>query len=194
MTEQKFLEIGRLFDTQEKWDAFLDLCYIKNTLRKHWFYHTIDAVDRLVLNHPRHNGWKLFRGDFWVRLSPVETGQESLSINIDFWHRSSSLWINANHYDSKNVNNLIEQNSSTLLPVLPGFVTNNNPWEPMVKTIPADIINYEADEKTFDSFMFTWNNKEAIVAQRIFEEYLEPVMKPEILEVFKTISNESKNK
>ena len=192
MTEQQYLEIGRLFDTQEKWDAFLELCYKKDHLRDYWFHNTIDAVEGMVLNHPGHNGWKLIRGNFWIRLSPVETGQESLSINIDFWNnRRACLWINANLHDSEIVTAFLEKNSSSLLPVLTGFVTNNHPWEPMVKTIPADIINYENDIKTFDSFMYTWNNRKETVAKRIFEEFFEPVMKPNILDIFKSISIQS---
>ena len=135
MTEKQFLEIGRLFDTQEKWDAFLELCYKKDPLRRHWFHETIDSLEGLFLRHPGHDGWNLIRGDFWIRLSPSATGQDSLSINIDFWNRKSCVWINANLHDSGTVARLLEENSSSLLPVLPGFVSSSHPWEPMVKTI-----------------------------------------------------------
>lgn len=188
MTEQQYLEIGRLFDTPEKWDAFLELCYKKDPLRHYWFHNTIDNVESMVLNHPGHNGWKMIRGDFWIRLSPAETGQESLSITIDFWNRRACVWINATLHDSGAVVALLEEHSSSLLPALPGFVTNNHPWEPMAKTIPADIINYENDPKTFDSFMYTWNDRKDSVAKRIFEEFLEPVLQPCILEILKSIS------
>jgi hypothetical protein len=188
MTEQQFLEIGRLFDSQEKWDAFVELCYKKDPLRHYWFNNTIDAVEQLVLNHPGHNGWKLIRGDFWIRLSPVETGQESLSIHIDFWGRWAGVWINANLHNPETVVSLLEEYSSGLLPALPGFVTNNEPWVPMTKTIPADIINYEKDPKTFDSFMYTWNSRKDAVAKRIFDEFFESVLNPAILVIFKSIS------
>ena len=191
MTEKQFLEIGRLFDTQEKWDAFLELCYKKDPLRRHWFHETIDSLEGLFLRHPGHDGWNLIRGDFWIRLSPSATGQDSLSINIDFWNRKSCVWINANLHDSGTVARLLEENSSSLLPVLPGFVSSSHPWEPMFKTIPSDIINYENDPKTFDSYMFTWKNRKEDVAKRIFDEYFAPVLTPGILGVFVGISNQS---
>ena len=191
MTEKQFLELGRLFDTQEKWDAFLELCYKKDPLRQHWFHETIDSLMGLFMRHSGYDGWNLIRGDFWIRLSPCETGKESLSINIDFWNRKSCVWINANLHNSGVVVKMLEEKSSILLPALPGFVFNNHPWEPMVKTIPSDIINYENDLKTFDSFMYTWHNRKEVVAERIFDEYFSPVLKPEILGEFVGISKQS---
>lgn len=191
MTEQHYSELRELFNTQEKWDAFLELWYVKDSLRNHWFDQTAEKVRQLVVNHPNGKPWLVSSGYFWIRLSPSEEGVDSLSINIDFSARKSSLWVNANLFDSASVSSDIQANVSTLLPCLPGYVSNNHPWCPMLKDIPSDIINFEPDWKTFDSYMYKWAADGDSMAVRIFSEFFEPLLKANMASLFAEISKKA---
>ena len=192
MTELQFSELGKLFDTQEKWDAFLELWYVKDNLRNHWYDETVLRVRELCEAHADGDAWVVNSGYYWIRLSPRETGLESLSIHIDFSDRNASLWINANLFDAKNISTEVLANGAMLLPCLPGFVYNNHPWCPMLKAIPSDIINYEADWKTFDSFMYKWAHSGGAIAEKIFSEFFEPVLNANVAELFSRISSKAK--
>ena len=191
MTELEFSEIGKLFNSQEKWDAFLELWYVKDNLRNHWYDETVLQVRKLCEAHADGGAWVVSSGYYWIRLSPRETGQESLSINVDFSQRNASLWINANLFDAKITSSEVLVNGAILLPCLPGFVSYNHPWCPMLKAIPTDIINYEADWKTFDSFMYKWAHSDGAIAKRTYSEFFEPVLNAKVADLFSRISSKA---
>ena len=182
MNEKLLQQAMTLFDSQEKWDAFLELCSSKNTICEKWKWVMINRLKHLFGSTVDTNKW-LF--DEWVRICPKKIGWGKIEMRININETRGYLWINNNEYDSVKVRQMIQNNPVAML-LLKGFEYRNESdiWS---KPFATDICSH-----SFDSSSYIWGHDTERVAKVLFETYIKPFMTDEIADFFVKVCEESK--
>ena len=182
MNEKLLQQAMEMFDSQEKWDAFLELCYKKDEIRNRWLNELKNRLKQMFGSIVDTDKWQF---NEWVRIYPKELGLDHMEVRIPINERKGYLWINQNIYDSVKVRQMI-QDHHIVMPLLKGFEYNND-WDIWNKPFDNDICT-----STFDSSSYIWGHDTERVAKVLFETYIKPFMTDEIAAFFVKVCEESK--
>lgn len=185
MNEKLLQQAMALFDTQEKWDAFLELCDSKNMICDKWRNACMERIRQLFYSHDT-NRWR-FENDKWVlRIFPSQLSNDHhMDIRINLWDMRGYLCIHIDKYDSAAAREMI-QNNPKIMPLLDGFGYYNE-WDIYSKPFAGDIC-----ESSRDSSYYLWGHETERVAEAIFETYMHPFMTDEIADFFVQVCNKTK--
>lgn len=185
MNEKLLQQAMAMFDSQEKWDAFLELWNLRSPICEKWKWGLINRLRHLFGSTIDTNKWQFNQFNDGVRIYPKELGLDHMEVRIKINERMGSLWINPNIYDSVKVRQMI-QNHHIVMPLLKGFEYNND-WDIWSKPFDNDIC-----ASTLDSSCYIWGHDTERVAKVLFETYIKPFMTDEIADFFVKVSEESK--
>ena len=182
MNENLLQQTMELFDSQEKWDAFLEMCYSKDTIRNKWRDALINRLRHLFGSTVDTDKWQF---NEWVRIYPKELGLDQMEVRINLGDRRGYLFINQNIYDSVKVRQMIQEHH-IVMSLLNGFEYHND-WDIWNKSFDNDICT-----STFDSSCYLWGHDTERVAKVLFETYMQPFMTDEIADFFVKVCEASK--
>ena len=182
MHEKLMQQAMEMFDSQEKWDAFLELCSLKTTIRDKWKWGLINKLRSLFGSTVGTNKWLFSDGGC---ICPKKIGWNKIAMCINFDDTRGYLWINNNEYDSVKVRQMIQDNP-VAMSLLKGFEyrSESDIWS---KPFDKDICTY-----TFESSCYLWGHDTERVAKVLFETYIQPFMTDEIADFFVKVCEESK--
>ena len=186
MNDKLLQQAIALFDTQEKWDAFLELCSIKDTIRDKWLNALMEKIRQLFDSIADTGKWQYMNDKGMPRIFPSQLSNDHhMDIRINLWDMRGYLCIKKEMYNSEAARKMV-QNNPKIMPLLNGFEYYNE-WDIYNKPFATDIC-----ESSRDSSCYLWGHDTERVANAIFETYLHPFMTDEIADFFVQVCNETK--
>lgn len=184
MNEKLLQQAMALFDTQDKWDAFLELCSSKDAICEKWRDPLMEKLKQRCYSSPNMGKWQI-RNDKWtLRVFPQQLDNQ-MDLRVNLWDMRGYLYINKDIYDSDKARKMI-QNNPNIISLLDGFEYYYE----------SDIYNKhfanDICESSRDSSHYIWGHDTERVAAVIFETYLHPFMTDEIANFFVRVCNETK--
>lgn len=185
MNEKLLQQAMALFDTQDKWEAFLELCSSKDAICEKWRGALMEKLKQRFYSSPNMDKWQI-RNDKWLlRVFPRQFPEYQMELRVYFWNMRGYLCINKDIYDSDKARKMI-QNNPNIISLLDGFEYYDE----------SDIYNKhfanDICESSLDSSHYIWGHDTERVADVIFETYLHPFMTDEIADFFVHVCNETK--
>lgn len=174
MNEKLLQQAMAMFDSQEKWDAFLELCYSKDTIRNKWREALKNRLKHLFGSTVDTDKWQF---DKWVRICPKELNWDHMEIRINLEEKRGFLFINQNWYNPNEAIKMI-QNNPIIMPLLKDFEYHND-WDIWNKPFDRDICT-----TSWESSCYMWAHDTERVANVIFETYMRPFMTDKIADLF----------
>ena len=185
MNEKLLQQAMALFDSLDKWNAFLELCYTKETICDKWRDALMEKIKQRFYSSPNMDKWQI-RNDKWaLRVFPQQLLENQMDIRVNLWDMRGYLFINKDIYNSDKVHKMI-QNNPNIMSLLDGFEYHNE-WDIYNKHFANDIC-----ESSRDSSHYIWGHDTKRVADVIFETYLHPFMTDVIMDLFVHVCNETK--
>lgn len=185
MNEKLLQQAIALFDTQEKWDAFLELCNNKDRIRDIWKDALINRIKQRFYADLNTDKWQIWNDKWNLHIYPGQLPKDLMEIRINLWDMRGYVWINKDIYKSNKARKMIQSNPN-IMSWLDGFEYYNE-WDIYNKPFANDI-----REHTLDSSYYKWGNDTEHVAEAIFETYLHPFMTDGIADFFAQICSETK--
>lgn len=185
MNEKLLQQAMALFDTQDKWDAFLELCYTRDTICEKWRSALMEKLKQRFYSSPNMDKWQI-RNDKWtLQVFPRQLLENQMDLRVNLWDMRGYLYINKDIYNSYKVREMI-QNNPDIISLLDGFEYYNE-WDIYNKPFANNIC-----EPSRDSSHYIWGHDTERVADVISETYLYPFMTDEIADFFVRVCNEAK--
>lgn len=189
MHEKLLQQAMEMFDSQEKWDAFLELCNnVKGNIINRWLNALKDEIKRLYgLSLTTTNKWEIIDDKWsWIRIY-TRPLSDDMDFRINLENRTGYLFLNLNKYDMMTARQMI-LNNSKLMSLLEGFEYNNTLWGVvLIKPFAKDISSH-----SWESSCYIWGHDTERVAKVLFETYIQPFMTDEIADFIVKVCEESK--
>lgn len=195
MNEKLLQQAMAMFDSQEKWDAFLELCYQKSKICEIWRCALINRLKALFGSEVDSNEFVLY-SDLWTIVCKSKRLGDDFQLHINTYHRKIHIFLNDfNKYDAERIRLMIK-NNQTLMSLLKDFEYSNDDNRPnWIKPFTDDIccISYEKNtEPALDRSTYMWGHDTERVANVIFETYMRPFMTDKIADIFVEICEATK--
>lgn len=185
MNEKLLQQAMALFDTQEKWDAFLELCNNRNVIRDKWLNALTEKIKQLFYSVADTGKWQYMNDKGMLKIFPSQLSKDNMDIHINLWDMRGYLWIHKDIYNSEKAQKIIQSNPK-IMSLLKEFEYYNE-WDIYNKPFANDI--YESSR---DNSCYLWGHDTERVAESIFETYIHPFMTDEIADFFVQVCNETK--
>lgn len=181
MNDKLLQQAISMFDTPEKWEAFLELCYNKNAMCETWKWALINKLRHLFGISQHSDKWQF---DNWVRIFPPHL-KDQMEVRVNLGERRGYLWININLYNSVKARELVMK-TPEIMTHLSDFEYYND-WDILNKPF-----SNKTCEPTYDLSCYKWGHETEYVANEIFQTYLQPFMTDEMADIFTHISNQTR--
>ena len=107
-----------LFDSAEKWNAFIELSHMRNAMVDELKSRLLVELQIIAKTDLIDSGWELFSDNNSISMKPIETPLIAITIEWSWWNapntpwcrRGASIWIDANSTNSNNVFDMIKSN------------------------------------------------------------------------------------
>lgn len=188
-------EINRileLFDSADKWRAFIELSSKRNDLVDELYTRFLIEFRRISGHHLVDSGWYVTDDKNYFGIKPKGTKLIGVLIEWAWWNdpttpwgrRGAFIWIDAKHTNSYKVYSKI----NTLQNELPlrDFEENyqNHQWLPFVKKIPSAVFTVDGYSNdclsSFEECLYMAKDNASLLAQNIWDEVFQPFASKEI--------------
>lgn len=177
MDSNELKDIQDLFNSKEKWDAFIELYYeAKDVLIDNWIKDVFNGVKHLYEIDSTHSqGWTFLANDKerWMKLFPTETGENGVSICFELNGWTFSLYVNKKYCNADNVRGAIDSN--VIERWFNDFNGDKTNYWVLSKTVPQSIIGVADSAKSLEKELYYWHvNKDGIAKQiwHLFQSFL----------------------
>ena len=183
-------DILALFDSREKWTAFIDLSNKRDALVNELHTRLTTELEKIANERLNDSGWNFCadrNGDGQIYMYPKEISQISIMIEtrsweIEWYRRCASIYVYEPCVKNIDVFNRIKE----CIPELPmaGFQDNkhNSPYHLFVKQIPATVFNVESHVKSYDECLYMAADNAQQLAKNIWEEVFQPFANKDLAE------------
>lgn len=200
MTEEMLQKAMALFDTPEKWNAFVELANEKENIRNRWFKKLQQELINLTNSDEKHPDWTCRFWGFWDIEWRLNDNKKTY-LSLHSWGGlRCRLCINSENQDKRRmINELLKKDSrNTLLMSFFNIISvgdqySDVPWEGNLNFNfdKIDIFKgYDGDWKDKNNILstFAWYayNDTANVAKLIMEQ-VDKVRTPEITDLFRKV-------
>ena len=111
-----------LFDSKEKWNAFIELANMRNAMVDELKSRLLDELRKIANRELIDSGWELVSDNNNISIKPKNTPQIAITIEWSWWNapntpwcrRGASVWIDAKSANSTDVFELIKSNKAFL--------------------------------------------------------------------------------
>lgn len=154
MNQELIEQAKAMFDSPEKWNAFLELVWQKDTIRNQWFAKLKEEANKMFSTVERVDGWDFkYWGTWNMEWYQKEHGERSIAL----WFEDGqiSLWCDESFFD---ITQIYEQlKSEKFSPLINSFSRIDNSFEGgyLVKEIRNYSFNSPYDTK-FDLDRLSW--------------------------------------
>lgn len=171
-----------LFDSAEKWNAFIELSNMRDAMVEELKSRFIEELQKITNKNLINLGWELHSDYNGISIRPVGTLLIGITIEWSYWNdpnipwcrRGASVWIDANSTNSQSVFDMLKSNKKAL--PLQDYEENiqNHPWFPFTKQIPASVFNVTDDITSVEQCLYMAKDNASKLALNIWENVFEP--------------------
>ena len=175
-------KILALFDSAEKWNAFIELSNMRNTMVDELKSRLLVELRRIANKKLIDSGWELVSDNNNISIKPIDTPLIAIKIEWSWWNahntpwciRGASVWIDANSTNCNNVFDMIKSNKERL--PLQDYEENiqNHKWFPFIKQIPASVFNVNDDITSVEECLYMAKDNAEQLAMNIWENVFRP--------------------
>lgn len=190
-------EILELFDTKEKWYAFIELSQKRDALVKELNSRLITELKAIAKESLTDSGWSFESSSGWFYIFPTGDSDIRVIIEPQWWNhewcrRGVSLWGNHDYLDNYRVVKKLWENKP-LLPINEFEETiKNHGWFMFTKSIPSGVFGVESQVTSYEECIFGAKDNPRQLAKNLWEEVFQPFAKKEIADLLKSISQNCK--
>lgn len=183
LNKEKIME---LFDSPEKWSAFIELSNMREKLVYELKSRLVFELQRISEKYIANSNWEFFYDNDIniISIRPIDTPLIGIAVEWSTWNspwskRSAAIRIEANKINSFIVFEKIKK-TRHLLP-MQDFEENvqNHGWFPFIKQIPAKVFNVKDEISSFEECLYIANKNPEILANNLWKEVFEPFAKEE---------------
>ena len=119
MNQELLKQAKAMFDTPEKWNAFLELVWQKDEIRNQWFLKLKEEANKKFSTDEFVEGWVFNSWGVWdLHWYQKEHGDKSIGLLIGWWG-DMTLYCNGEFYDTAKIHDLLR--SERFAPLLSCF-------------------------------------------------------------------------
>ena len=191
---EEIKQILSLFDTVEKWNSYIELSNMKDTLVNELKKRLLEEIRRIGKEKLKDSGWdfydKLLDG---IGIAPYDSDL-GVGLVFGYWNRGGVYARSSVVFSKKGINysklhEIVLQNSH-ILPLkspLQDYAENSHEWEPYVKRIPANVFEVANEITSVELCLYRAKDHTKEMAEDIWKEVFEPFANKEVGEVLKSI-------
>ncbi|MEI6766792.1 MAG: hypothetical protein WCM76_14275 [Bacteroidota bacterium] len=118
--EKELIEQAKaMFDTPEKWNAFLELFWQRDEIRNQWYSKLKEEANKRFKRVDSENGWSFNSWGFWdMHWYLTADGDKSISLLLGWWGELT-LFCDENYFDTVKITELLK--TEKFAPLLSGF-------------------------------------------------------------------------
>ena len=182
--------ILELFDSAEKWNAFIELSNMREKLVYELKSRLVFELQKISEKYIANSRWEFFYDNNIniISIRPIDTPLIGIAIEWPTWNfswskRSAAVRIEANKIDSFFVFEKIKKNRHRL--PMQDFEENiqNHGWFPFIKQIPANVFNVKDEISSFEECLYIANKNPELLANNLWKEVFEPFAKKEYADI-----------
>lgn len=183
MNEEKLME---LFDSSEKWSAFIGLSNMKNQLLDRLKSRLLNELKIIANKELTNTMWSFDYDKNHISIKPTGSPQIGITIEWNYWNenfpwciRGACIWVDCKKTNGAVVFNNIKANSH-LLP-MHNYDENaqNQEWFPFIKQIPSKVFEVGDSQISVEECLYMAKDNARRLAENIWEEVFEPFAKKE---------------
>lgn len=183
MNEEKLME---LFDSSEKWSAFIGLSNMKNQLLDRLKSRLLNELKIIANKELTNTMWSFDYDKNHISIKPTGSPQIGITIEWNYWNknfpwciRGACIWVDCKKTNGAVVFNNIKANSH-LLP-MHNYDENaqNQGWLPFIKQIPSKVFEVGDSQISVEECLYMAKDNARRLAENIWEEVFEPFAKKE---------------
>ena len=186
-------EVLALFDTPEKWNAFIELSNMRNEMVNELKSRLINELRKIADNSfLAKKGWEYWFDANYLILRPIDNSLIAIQIDWQQWgcewcRRGACVWVDAKSIDSNAV--FIKIKSKKAYLPLKDYEENieNHRWFPFVKQIPSRVFNVADDITSVEECLYMAKDNSAQLAKNIWEDVFKPFIDKETADLMKSI-------
>ena len=168
-----------LFDSKDKWNAFIELSNMKLELINELKDRLACELKKIAESSLTDSGWTFYADYNYMRIDPIEPKLVGITIEWSCWNepwskRGACIWVNANNIDSFKIYEKIKSYSMQL--PLQDYEENiqNHRWFPFVKQIPAKVFEVDNDTTSVEKCLYMAKDHAPQLARNLWEEVYKP--------------------
>lgn len=182
-----------LFDSTEKWKAYIELANMKQDLVSELKKRLITELRRVAETNLAGSGWEFFAdNEYNIYIKPKDSLLIGIGIEWKWWDNSANpwckrgacLWVHAKNANSRNVFNEIKSCEDSL--PLDDYEENieNHGWFPFIKVIPSTIFDVDESTTSVEGCLYRAKDNAAQLANDLWKEVFEPFANKECADNF----------
>jgi|GEM_PF-592301 len=191
-------EINRileLFDSADKWRAFIELSSKRNDLVDELYSRFLNDFRRISGHHLVDSGWYLISNNKHIGIRPIGTQLIGVLIEWAWWNNPATPWgrrgafiyIDCDHTNSNKLFSMINAEKNKL--PLQDYEENyqNHQWLPFVKQIPSAMFTVDGNSNdcltSFEDCLYMAKDNASLLAQNLWDEVFQPFASKEIADI-----------
>ncbi|MDD2987272.1 hypothetical protein [Flavobacterium sp.] len=155
MNQELLKQAKAMFDSPEKWNAFLELVWQKDEIRNQWFLKLKEEANKKFSTEEFVEGWVFNSWGVWdLHWYQKEHGDKSIGLLIGWWGEMT-LYCNGEFYDTVKIHDLLR--SERFAPLLSCFNRIDRFYEGGRLAIETRNFSFDSPHDTkFDADRLGW--------------------------------------
>lgn len=183
MVEEAFNEAINLFDTEDKWNAFILLHKQIGRIKEIWGSYLNKLIkEKLLENTSSIICWKIQIENKGMNLKLESPIINNFNININLWEKKIYVLVDPKRRDINKIKAKLKNNSFFIQKI---YSLNMNEEKDGNYIF---ILSFAEDK--FLTNEWNWGNKTEKVAQKLKEIYLDPILNEDMMQIIKNICQE----
>ncbi len=184
-----------LFDSAEKWSAFIELSNMRNEMVDELKSRLIAELSKIAEIKLADTGWEFISDNNSISIRPIGSQLIAITIEWSWWNapntpwcrRGVCIWVDANNVNSSNVFENIKINKKSL--PLQEYEENiqNHTWLPYVKQIPSRVFDVDDSKTSVEECLYMAKDNSAKLAMNLWENVFNPFATKEYADLFRSL-------
>ena len=179
-----------LFESQEQWNAYIELANMKQAFTDELKERLSTAMQKLTDRVLAGSGWRFACDRDHLAIFPLGTEMICITIEWGWWndvnspwgHRSAFLWVNYDALKDPDVKDKIRANKAQL-PLSSFEESDMHNWLPFVHKIPAAVFNVPNETTLMEQCLYEAKDHADRLAENIWDDVFAPFANPECAEI-----------
>ena len=189
---EEIKKVMALFDSKDKWNAFIELSNMRTELVNELKKRLIIELKKIAESSLTDSGWIFDANYDYIKMNPIGSNIVGVVIQWSCWNepwskRDACIWVNANNIDSFKVYDKIKSYRMQL--PLQDYEENihNHRWLPFVKQIPAKVFKVDNDTTSVEKCLYMAKDNAPQLATNLWEEVYKPFANKEIADLMRSL-------
>ena len=194
---EEIKNVMALFDSKDKWNAFIELSNMRTELVNEMKDRLIIELKKIAESSLTDAGWIFDANYDYIKMYPIGSNIVGVVIEWRRWNepwsrRGACIWFNRDDksIDWPKVYDKIKTNKNSLHLQDYGENIQNHGWFPFVKQIPAKVFDVENDTTSVEKCLYMAKDHASQLATNLWEEVYKPFANKEIADLMRSFVKE----